>query len=156
MQTLDQAIQNRIEAKRRAREEAVQQQREQLAKIARQENAVAEQVRTILEAHYGFSLERITIKAIFQVANYDDPCFFNLRLEFPGEYAPHCVVINSAFSINNIETCLIEAQWAALHVVNSAKDCKRSTFYDLLEAIMFARFGTTDPEEASIMAAEGF
>jgi hypothetical protein len=79
-----------------------------------------------------------------------------LRFYFPGEYAQHNVATNQAFPGEKIEACLLTAQWAALHVVNSAKDCRRDTFHDLLDAIMFARFGTTDPEEAAIMAKEEF
>lgn len=135
MQTLDQAIQARLDEKRRAREAAAQAKAEREAAIRRQEQLIAQDSRRILEAHYGFSLAGVEIVATW---SHDD--HYNVALNFGNNRA----VTNSNIYLKDLYNLPL-VKWEGLHT-KDGYSYGRECFDDLLEAIIFAQSGKTEEE----------
>lgn len=145
MQTLKQAMQTRLDERRRAREAAAQAEAERIAAIERREAEIAADARRVIEQMLDCELgEEITVEASY---NEGTDVYYNITLNIPGEFGQNYVVTNSGLRIDGeIKPEQLKTKWRAVHIRNSARDCSQSTFDDLLTALIFAKYGMSEPE----------
>lgn len=144
MMTLEQAIAKRLNKKRLVREADTRKAQERKEAIARNEASVAEQARRILSDCLEIDFSEVTIMAVFSHTNDGDKTsYYALQLRFPDGAE---VVTDSTFRVNPgliiDPEVLLSVNWRAYW---RESNNRTTVDDDLIEMIIFARYGTVEP-----------
>lgn len=144
MKTLNEAIKDRLEENRRLRKQQAQRERERVAKEARIAAQVATEAKAILEKLHGFSLDDVEVTAVTYTYDYS---YYYIHLAIPDDPTGHEVKTHSAVEVKRLAEYLPQMTWDGLHFQDNG-DCAAHNHTDFLSAIIFAKYGTTEPEVA--------
>ena len=149
LMTIEKAIAARLEQKRRKAEQEAREEAEREALEQKKEFAIAEQARAILSSHYKFDLYGVEVSADLMLEGEDGiVSYFRIAISFPGG---HSVSTNSdviARELTLDQEALLSVKWYTLHAVRPhLDDYEANTSDDLLEAIIFAKYGTFNPKD---------
>lgn len=152
MFNLDQAIQNRLEEKRRVKEAAIAAQCEKERLIIANEIEIARQAKEILThcLDVDFSQSRV-LAGFSHIAGIDS--YYKITIELPdsnGSYVATDSNVQAPGNVLDVES-LLSSNWRAVHVYNAhTRDCRTTVDGDVLEAVIFAKYGTVEPEETNV------
>lgn len=144
MMTINQAIAKRLNEKRLAREAEARKAQQWKDTIARNEASVAEQTRHILSDCLEIDLSEVSIRAVFSHTNDGDKTsYYAIGLRFPDGAE---VVTDSTFRVDPgliiDPEVLLSANWRAYW---KESNNRTTVDNDLIEMIIFARYGTVEP-----------
>lgn len=141
--TLDQAIENWIQNQRRERALAQQRAKEERESRVDDEAKAAEQARVILSKHYSLDLSELSVLAYYDHANQEDnTALYEIQITLSDDQfvsTSDFVPVYPTGALDSQE--LLVADWTAFHFENI------SNFDNLIEALVHAKYGTTEPDD---------
>lgn len=146
MRSLDQAIKDRLEEKRQAFEKELAAKRERENRIIANEIDIANQAQAILSDCLEIDFSEFVVAAKFSHQSAD-VSYYKINIDLDGDnYVTTDNNVQAHDNILDVEG-LLSVNWRAIHVFNTAnRDCRTTTDTDLIEVLIFAKYGTTELE----------
>jgi len=141
MLTLNEAIEKRLEEKRRVREEAARAKAEEEAAIRRAEQYVSDSVRRAIEKKLDCELGNdATVQATFShVREGDDGTYYNIEifLKAGGSIKAKQVI----WVKGDVSQEQLDRKWTGFYPAGKEEDWRTLTTDNLLDALIYVRFG---------------
>jgi hypothetical protein len=150
MKTVDEAIASRLKEKRLARETYIRSREEEAKRRAAEWKEIARQAQQILSDCYELDLSDTTVIAYLDHEDDDGTGYYEIQVNLTGTPGEQCAYTDSIVIVRPGPVVdpesLLAATWSGFCGDNTIISGDTiSTCEDLLDALIFAKYGTTDP-----------